>query len=51
MRHLIVCREYPPVPYPPGGIGTYVANIARLLAEAGEEVHVIGPRWAGAPEA
>jgi glycosyltransferase involved in cell wall biosynthesis len=51
MRHLIICREYPPVPNPPGGIGTYVTNIARLLAEAGEEVHVIGPRWAGAPAA
>ena len=49
MRHLIVCREYPPAPYPPGGIGTYVQHIARLLAERGETVHLIGQRWAGAP--
>lgn len=49
MRHLIVCREYPPAPYAPGGIGTYAHNIARLLAEAGEIVHVIGQRWDGAP--
>lgn len=49
MRHLIVCREYPPAPYAPGGIGTYAHNIARLLAEAGEIVHVIGQRWEGAP--
>jgi glycosyltransferase involved in cell wall biosynthesis len=48
MRHLIVCREYPPAPYPPGGIGTYVQHIVRLLAEHGETVHVIGQRWAGA---
>jgi glycogen synthase len=49
MRHLIVSREYPPAPYPPGGIGTYVLNISRLLAEAGETVHVIGQQWTGAP--
>ena len=49
MRHLILCREYPPAPYLPGGIGTYVANIAGLLAEAGESVTVIGHRWPGAP--
>jgi glycogen synthase len=49
MRHLIISREYPPAAYHPGGIGTYVANIARLLAEKGEIVHVIGQRWAGAP--
>ena len=46
MRHLILCREYPPAPS--GGIGTYVANITRLLAEAGETVHVIGQLWKGA---
>ncbi len=40
MKHLIVCREYPPASG--GGIGTYVHNIARLLAESGETVHVIG---------
>src|SRR5690349_7440280 len=51
MKHLIISREYPPAPYPPGGIGTYVANIARLMAEAGEIVHLIGQRWEGAPEA
>jgi glycogen synthase len=48
VRHLIISREYPPAAYPPGGIGTYVANIARLLAEKGETVHVIGQRWEGA---
>lgn len=46
MRHLILCREYPPAPS--GGIGTYVAHIAPLLAEAGETVHVIGQLWRGA---
>lgn len=49
MKHLIISREYPPASYPPGGIGTYVANIARLLAERGETVHIIGERWDGAP--
>jgi glycosyltransferase involved in cell wall biosynthesis len=49
VRHLIISREYPPAAYPPGGIGAYVANIARLLAEKGETVHVIGQRWDGAP--
>lgn len=43
MKHLIICREYPPAPS--GGIGTYVAHIAPLLAEAGETVHVIGQLW------
>src|SRR5688500_3366055 len=50
MRHLIISREYPPAPYPMGGIGTYVRHVARLLAEAGEEVHVIAQRFAAAPE-
>lgn len=49
MKHLIVSREFPPAAYAPGGIGTYVANISRLLAERGEVVHVIGERWSGAP--
>ena len=49
MKHLLVSREYPPAPYPPGGIGTYVSNIARLLVERGEEVHILGQRWGGAP--
>lgn len=42
MRHLIICREFPPAPG--GGIGTYVANMSRLLAEHGEIVHVISQR-------
>ncbi|MFN0178293.1 MAG: glycosyltransferase family 4 protein [Gemmatimonadales bacterium] len=50
LRHLLISREFPPASYPPGGIGTYAAHIARLLAEAGEVVHVIGERWRGAPE-
>lgn len=50
MRHLIVSRELPPAAYPAGGIGTYVANISRLLADAGETVHLIGQRWRGAPD-
>jgi glycosyltransferase involved in cell wall biosynthesis len=49
MKHLIVSREYPPAAYAAGGIGAYVANIARLMAERGEIVHVIGERWKGAP--
>lgn len=40
MKHLIICNEYPPTPRP-GGIGTYVKNMAHLLAEAGETVHVV----------
>lgn len=46
MRHLIICREYPPAPS--GGIGTYALHISRLLAAAGETVHVIGQMWEGA---
>ena len=34
----------------PGGIGTYARHIARLLADAGETVHIIGQRWEGAPD-
>lgn len=49
MTHLILCREYPPAPYPAGGIGTYARHIARQLAEAGETVHMIGQLWEGAP--
>jgi glycogen synthase len=45
MRHLLICREYPPAPS--GGIGTYAATISRLLAECGETVHVIGQLWDG----
>jgi glycosyltransferase involved in cell wall biosynthesis len=51
MRHLIISREYPPAAYAPGGIGTYAANITRLMAEQGEIVHVIAQRWPGAPKA
>ena len=43
MKHLIICREYPPAPS--GGIGTYVDHVSRLLAESGETVHVIGQLW------
>lgn len=48
MKHLIICPEYPPAPIAPGGIGTYVVNIAQLLADAGETVHIITQRWLGA---
>jgi len=51
MKHLILSREYPPAPYPAGGIGTYVRTITELLAETGETVHVIGQRWEGADRA
>lgn len=50
MKHIIICPEYPPAPIPPGGIGTYVLNISRLLAEVGETVHVIATLWEGAPK-
>ena len=51
MRHLILSRELPPAPYPAGGIGTYVSRVSRLLAQAGDVVHVIGQQWAGARRA
>lgn len=41
MRHLLVCDEYPPAPG--AGIGAYAANMAELLARAGETVHVVAP--------
>ncbi|MGE5444131.1 MAG: glycosyltransferase [Ignavibacteriales bacterium] len=50
MKHLIICPEYSPAPIPPGGIGTYVVHISRLLAETGETVHVIAQLWDGAPK-
>ncbi|HVG03128.1 MAG TPA: glycosyltransferase, partial [Nitrospira sp.] len=50
MKHLIICREYPPASYHPGGIGTYVNHISQLLAEHGETVHVITQMWGGAPK-
>lgn len=46
MKHVIICREYPPAPG--GGIGTYAYHISRLLAVSGETVHVIGQSWEGA---
>ena len=46
MRHLLICREYPPAPG--GGIGTYAFLISHLLAEFGETVHVISQVWEGA---
>lgn len=46
MKHLLISREYPPAPS--GGIGTYAQHIVRILAGAGETVHVIGQRWVGA---
>lgn len=48
MTHLIVCREYPPFPYPPGGIGTYVDHLSRLLVDRGDTVHVVAQLWPGA---
>lgn len=48
MKHLIICPEYPPASHA-GGIGTYVHQISRLLAEKGETVHVIAARWIWAP--
>lgn len=50
VRHLILCREFPPAAYPAGGIGTYVATIARLLAAAGDTVHVIGEQHPAVPD-
>jgi glycosyltransferase involved in cell wall biosynthesis len=47
--HLILARELPPSPYAPGGIGTYIWNVAHLLADAGETVHLLGQQWAAAP--
>jgi glycosyltransferase involved in cell wall biosynthesis len=48
MNCIIICSEYPPAPSA-GGIGTYVLHFSRLLAESGHTVHVIAPRWQGAP--
>jgi glycogen(starch) synthase len=50
MKHLIISRELPPATYPAGGIGTYVVNIAKLLAANGDTVHLIGERWQGSPQ-
>jgi len=48
MKHLIIFSEYPPAPG--GGIGTHVWNMARLLADSGETIHVIGQLWKGAEQ-
>jgi len=45
MRHLLLCRELPPVSG--GGIGAYTTRIAELLAERGETVHIISQLWNG----
>jgi glycosyltransferase involved in cell wall biosynthesis len=47
MRHLLICPEFPPAPG--GGIGTYAATLARLLAERGEIVHVIALATSSTP--
>ncbi len=49
MHHLLVCRDFPPAPA--GGIGVYSMHMARLLAEAGEVVHVVAQQWSGADKA
>jgi glycosyltransferase involved in cell wall biosynthesis len=49
MNHLIINRDYPPSSSQPGGIGTYVDHISRLLAGHGETVHVISELSPGAP--
>jgi glycogen(starch) synthase len=43
MRIGLVSSEYPP--FRGGGIGTYTAITARMLAEAGHEVHVVANGW------
>ena len=40
MRICFISREYPPATHV-GGIGTYTATAAKLLANAGHEVHVL----------
>jgi glycosyltransferase involved in cell wall biosynthesis len=47
MHLCFVSREYPPNPM--GGIGTYVANMTRILAEAGETVTVLTQDCPDAP--
>ena len=49
MKHLLVCREFPPAPG--GGIGVYARFISHLLADGGETVHVISQQWQGAEKA
>ena len=45
MRVLMLSWEYPP--YIVGGLGRHVAEIAPALVQAGVEVHLVTPRWAG----
>ena len=45
MRVLMLSWEYSP--YIVGGLGRHVAEITPALAEAGVEVHLVTPRWAG----
>lgn len=40
MKILLLCDEYPP--YPTGGIGTVVKNIAEQLVKNGNSVYVVG---------
>ncbi len=47
MHICLVSREYPPNPM--GGIGTYVANMARVLADAGHRVSVLTKAHPAAP--
>jgi glycosyltransferase involved in cell wall biosynthesis len=45
MRVLMLSWEYPP--YVVGGLGRHVGEIAPALVQAGVEVHLVTPRWAG----
>jgi len=45
MRVLMLSWEYPP--YIVGGMGRHVAEIVPALVQAGVEVHLVTPRWAG----
>jgi len=47
MHIVFVSREYPPNPM--GGIGTYVANMTRVLAERGDRVTVLTQDCPAAP--
>lgn len=49
MRVLLLTDEYPP--HTTGGIGTYTANAAAALHDAGHEVHVLWVSWRPATEA
>ncbi len=49
MKHLIICREFPPAVG--GGIATYAENISRIMAAHGETVHVIAQSCRSAAQA